>query len=246
LITHTFSDGSLAIRGDAADPAVIAAATQNPIALVVTDPPYGGITKEEWDVLDPKELATTLQHYSSAALRGAAFYVWGGVGKVGHRPFFDFIRECEERTPLRMLDLITWAKKRAYGTPHKYLFTREECAYFCNADRPRLFNIPLLDTKRPYAGYNKKYPAKSEFYRRTNVWTDITEILRGKTHPTEKPVKLFEIPILAHTNPGEWVVDMFAGSGTAAVAARKHGRRFVVIERNPGIYENMLHRLREC
>jgi len=75
-----------------------------------------------------------------------------------------------------------------------------------------------------------KYPAKSEFLRRSNVWDDITEIMRGKTHINQKPLRLMEIPIETHTEPGEWVLDPFAGSGTTAFAARKLGRKFVVVE----------------
>jgi hypothetical protein len=55
-----------------------------------------------------------------------------------------------------------------------------------NAKKPRVFNVPLLDKKRGYTGYNKKYPAKSEFFMRSNVWTDVTEIVQEKLHPTQK------------------------------------------------------------
>jgi DNA modification methylase len=109
---------------------------------------------------------------------------------------------------------------------------------------PRKFEIPLLDTKRGYAGYNKKYPAKSEYLRRTNIWDDVTEILSGKTHVNQKPVELMNIPIRIHTEPGEWVLDPFAGSGTTAHAARGLGRRFVVIEQDATNFEKMVAGLR--
>jgi DNA modification methylase len=89
-----------------------------------------------------------------------------------------------------------------------------------------------------------KYPAKSEFFRRTNVWDDITEIMRGKTHINQKPRRLMEIPIEVHTEPGEWVLDPFAGSGTTAHAARALGRRFVVVEKDPEEFEKMVASLR--
>jgi DNA modification methylase len=110
--------------------------------------------------------------------------------------------------------------------------------------KPRRFNVPLLEEKRGYAGFNKKYPAKSEFYRRTNVWTDITEIMQGKVHDAQKQQRVIEIPIEVHTQPGEFVIDPFAGSGTTALAAAKLGRRFVVIEKDEKIFEDMLTRLR--
>ena len=51
-------------------------------------------------------------------------------------------------------------------------------------------------------------------------------------HPTQKPEKLLSKIILASTNAGDLILDPFAGSGTTAVAAKKLGRDFVVIERD--------------
>jgi site-specific DNA-methyltransferase (adenine-specific) len=147
---------------------------------------------------------------------------------------------------LQLANLVTWSKKRAYGTKTNYLFTREECAYFIKGDakHPRCFNVPYLATKRGYAGYNAKYPAKSEYYRRTNVWTDINEIFRGKLHPTQKQQRLYEVMIEIHTVPGEWVVDPFCGAGTAALACRKLGRQFCVLERDPVYYNRTVELLK--
>ena len=52
-------------------------------------------------------------------------------------------------------------------------------------------------------------------------------------HPTQKPEKLMAKLILASSDPGAWVLDPFAGSGTAAVTAKKLGRHFVAVEREP-------------
>jgi DNA modification methylase len=52
-------------------------------------------------------------------------------------------------------------------------------------------------------------------------------------HSTQKPVRLFEIPILAHTEPGAHVYDPFVGSGTALIAAEKTGRACYAIELEP-------------
>ena len=47
--------------------------------------------------------------------------------------------------------------------------------------------------------------------------TDVTEILRGKVHPTEKPRRLYEILIEVHTEPGEYVLHLttndYSGDG---------------------------------
>lgn len=96
-------------------------------------------------------------------------------------------------------------------------------------DAPKTFHVPLLETKRAYAGYNAKYPAKSEFYRRTNVWDDVTELLRGKIHAAEKPSRLAEIMIQTSSNPGDLVVDLFAGSGSTGVASLTVGERSCIL-----------------
>ena len=57
---------------------------------------------------------------------------------------------------------------------------------------------------------------------------------------TPKPEALMRRIVELATGPGDLVVDLFAGSGTTAVAARDLGRRWVVIERNPDTVRNVL------
>lgn len=54
-----------------------------------------------------------------------------------------------------------------------------------------------------------------------------------KVHPTQKPVALMEYLIRTYTNEGGLVLDNTMGSGTTGVAARKTGRRFIGMERDP-------------
>jgi site-specific DNA-methyltransferase (adenine-specific) len=49
-------------------------------------------------------------------------------------------------------------------------------------------------------------------------------------HPTQKPLALLRRIVLASTQPGDIVVDPFAGSSTTGIAAVAHGRRFVGID----------------
>jgi DNA modification methylase len=223
-----------------------------PLNLILADPPYGNIVAKKWDkVIDDDAFAKWTINWVDvcATLQpdSAAFYCWGGIGKPQFRPFFRFLIETEFYTPYRLANLITWKKKRAYGTQSNFLFVREELAWFVNGtaiNKPKIFNVPLLDTKRPYPGFNTDYPAKSEYYRRTNVWDDVTELLRGKTHIAEKPVRLSEIVIETHTNPGDWVLDPFCGSGSVGHAAMKLDRRFILIENDPKSFEITVERLK--
>jgi len=205
----------------------------NSIPLIITDPPYGSIVKDKWDkewtLNDQCHLSDLIER---TLVNGGTAYVWGGIGAYRNRIFFKWLAHLEDRdTELRIWDVITWSKKRAYGSNRRYLFTREECVMLVKGDEPNTFNIPLLSEKRGYAGYNKDYPAKSEYKRRTNVWTDITEIFSGKIHPTEKPSRLAEIMIETSSNSGDTVLDMFAGSGSTGIAAEKLGRKSILIEK---------------
>jgi DNA modification methylase len=246
-----FPDG-IAIRGVFPEEQVITQILEvsgGDLPLVIADPPYGNIVDANWDDVGKDDAAFASWmldwtiHIEGLSCPGAALYVWGGVGRPLFRPFYRYLVEVERNTGYRVANHITWAKKRAYGVQHNYLFTREELAYLhlgSDITEPRCFNIPLLEQKRGYAGYNPKYPARSEYLRRTNVWTDQTEILRGKIHTAQKPQRLHEIPIEVHTHPGEWVLDPFAGSGTTALAARKLGRRFIVVEADEEQFERMV------
>ena len=49
-------------------------------------------------------------------------------------------------------------------------------------------------------------------------------------YPTQKPEALLERIILASSNPGDLVMDVFAGSGTTAAVAEKLGRRWIVCD----------------
>jgi len=250
-----FTDG-IAICGDCMAADVLDAVRSEfrglrGVPLVIADPPYGGIVDEDWDhIVSDQELARYLRHmtwtYAQMLSDGGAMYVWGGVGKPGNRSFLRYIVETEKAGSLELANLITWAKKRAYGVQNNYLWTREECAYWVKGDakKPKTFRVPYLEKKRGYAGYNAKYPAKSELLRRTNVWSDVTEIFRGKQHPAQKAQRVCEIPIQVHTEPGDYVLDPFAGAGTTAMACRALQRRFIVVEKNEIYFDAMVERLR--
>lgn len=247
-----FADG-YAICGDGTSEETIVEVMRliGQVPLIICDPPYGKVLSVKWDRVNTSDIEfcgwmlSWTRLWAQALCNGGSMYVWGGTGRVGFRPFFRYLVAAERPGEFELANLITWKKRRGYGKRRDYLFCREECAWFVNGDakRPLCFNIPLLDEKRGYAGYNAKYPALSEYLRRSNVWVE-PELLRGKVHPAQKAQRVIEIPIEVHTSPGEWVVDPFAGSGTTALAARELCRRFVVIENDEKTFDEMLTRLR--
>ena len=54
-----------------------------------------------------------------------------------------------------------------------------------------------------------------------------------KAHPTQKPEALLHRVLLATTNPGDVVLDPFFGTGTTGAVAKRLGRHFIGIERDP-------------
>jgi site-specific DNA-methyltransferase (adenine-specific) len=252
IITTKFDDGYVLFADStSSDTWQIVEGLVGQLPLIIADPPYGNIVKEKWDKTNMSDddfaewMRLWTELWTNSLLPGGAFYVWGGIGKPNFRPFFKYIPLVESHSKLELANLITWSKKRAVGHNNNYLFTREECAYFINGSmkKPRTFNVSLLDELRGYAGYDPAHPAKSEYYRRTNVWRDITEIFRGKIHPTQKAQRLHEVIIEVHTNIGDWVLDPFAGCGTTAMAARKLGRKFIVIENEQKMFDLICSRL---
>lgn len=69
---------------------------------------------------------------------------------------------------------------------------------------------------------------------------------RGKVHPTQKPVALFEYLIRTYTNEGDIVLDNCAGSGTTGVACIATNRKFILIEKDPKYCELIAERLDYC
>lgn len=219
----------------------IATLQDGTVDLFLTDPPYMGIVEDSWDNQwkTVEEYVTwmyrVLEAIKPKLKEHGSIIFFGGVGKHGERPFFKLMDKIETNNLYTYRNLITWAKRRAYGKSHDYLFCREEFAWYSvSSERTNVtFNIPLTNVKRGYAGFSKKYPAKSEFKRVSNVWTDIPELMRPERN-TQKPVALMERIIATHSNPGDLVVDTFCGWGTTGVAALKLGRRFLGCERIPG------------
>jgi adenine-specific DNA-methyltransferase len=83
----------------------------------------------------------------------------------------------------------------------------------------------------------------------TNVWDDVAfqGIAReGSVVFTrnKKPERLLERILAMATEPGDWVLDAFLGSGTTAAVAHKMGRRWVGIERGAQLEEMCVPRLK--
>jgi len=64
-------------------------------------------------------------------------------------------------------------------------------------------------------------------------------------HPCQFPVELIERCVLALTNEQDWVLDPFGGVGSSLIAAIKHHRKGMVIEREPAYIALTIERIRQ-
>jgi site-specific DNA-methyltransferase (adenine-specific) len=70
----------------------------------------------------------------------------------------------------------------------------------------------------------------------TDTWwhTIVSPTGKEKTgYPTQKPLGVLRRIIQASSNPGDTVLDFFAGSGTAGAAAAELGRQFILVDSHP-------------
>ena len=106
--------------------------------------------------------------------------------------------------------------------------------YVKNPDR-YFFNSAEVD-REPYMAPGLVTPEKAEKGKLpTDVWwhTIVSPTGKEKTgYPTQKPEGILRRIIAASTQPNDWVLDFFAGSGTTGAVAGKLGRNFVMVDQN--------------
>jgi site-specific DNA-methyltransferase (adenine-specific) len=86
--------------------------------------------------------------------------------------------------------------------------------------------------------YNQKYPK--------SIIEESNANQKGKLHPTQKPVALFEYLIKTYTNENETVYDGCMGSGTTAIACINTKRNYLGSELDKGYYDIALNRIQNA
>lgn len=66
---------------------------------------------------------------------------------------------------------------------------------------------------------------------------------KGMQHPTTKPIQLLTQIVRAYSNPGDLVIDPFAGSGSTAVTCFLAGRECISYEKDSMWYQQSIARL---
>lgn len=147
---------------------------------------------------------------------------------------------------LHVRNRITWEREKGRGAKVNWKNNTEDI-WYCTVGDEYTFNLEAVKLKRrvvaPYRREDGKPKDWSETkngnYRLTypsNLWSDITipfwSMPENTDHPTQKPEKLVAKLVLASSNPQDFILDPFLGSGTTAVVAKKLGRHYCGVEIN--------------
>jgi DNA modification methylase len=204
--------------------------------MVLTDPPYnvvidghagglGGFHHREFAMASGEMTETQFTAFLSTTMRQLkANSVDGSL----HYLFMDWAHLYELLTAARgvfadMKNLCVWNKTNG-GMGSLYRSKHELVAIFKSGRASHINNIEL--------GRHGRY--------RTNVWdyAGVNSFGAARSeelamHPTVKPVELIADAILDASKRGGIVLDPFAGSGTAIIAAERVGRRAFAMEIDP-------------
>lgn len=90
---------------------------------------------------------------------------------------------------------------------------------------------------------NDDLQMRSDWYLPLCTGKERRKVNGEKAHTTQKPEALLYRILLASTNPGDLVLDPFFGTGTTGAIAKKLGRHFLGIERNPDYVQLALERI---
>ena len=143
---------------------------------------------------------------------------------------------------------IIWAYDYGARSTKKWPAKHDNILWYTRHPTRYTFNLNATD-RIPYMAPVLVGPEKTARGKTpTDVWwhTIVSPTGKEKTgYATQKPLGILERIVRVHSNPGDTVLDFFAGSGTTAEAAAKHDRRFIMIDQNPEAIAVMQKRLKK-
>jgi site-specific DNA-methyltransferase (adenine-specific) len=150
-----------------------------------------------------------------------------------------FGRECFQNE-------IVWAYDYGARATKRWPAKHDNILWYTRDPERYTFNLDACD-RIPYmapglVGAQKAARGKTP----TDVWwhTIVSPTGKEKTgYATQKPLGILERIVRVHSNPGDLVLDFFAGSGTAGEAAAKNNRAFCMVDQNPEAIAVMQRRL---
>jgi site-specific DNA-methyltransferase (adenine-specific) len=130
-------------------------------------------------------------------------------------------------------------------TSHEYrwLWYTKSDTYTCDVR-----NSDRLEYKAPTRQKDKTKVESGKIP--TSVWYPgiiHTQSKENQTYkyPTKKPLQLIQRIVKVHSNPGDIILDPYAGAGTTGLAAGLENRYFLLCDSHPDAYEIMQDRLKD-
>jgi site-specific DNA-methyltransferase (adenine-specific) len=149
-----------------------------------------------------------------------------------------FGRDC-------FLNEIIWAYDYGARTRKKWPPKHDNILWYARNPDDYVFNVDAIE-RIPYMAPGLVGPEKAARGKLpTDTWwhTIVSPTGKEKTgYPTQKPLGILTRIISASSNPGDVVLDFFAGSGTTGEAAAQLGRKFILIDNNLEALEVMRRR----
>jgi len=175
-------------------------------------------------------------------------------------PFF-------KRHGLKLRNRVIWHFEHGLHASKRFSGRYETLLWFTKGDH-YTFNLDAVRVPARYPGKTSYKPGKnygkpsgnplgknpSDFWRvvkqdwQSCVWElpNVKANHPEKTiHPCQYPIELVERCVLALTNEGDWVLDPFAGVGSAVVAALMRNRRGMACEKEPRYCEEIRKRINQ-
>lgn len=196
------------------------------IDMLLTDPPYGvdytGKTADTLKIENDVQTDEDLEIFLSSAFRnadavmkpGAAFYIWYADSKGGI-----FRTACQE-VGWEVRQVLIWAKNSFVLGRRDYQWQHEPCLY----------------------GWKGGAAHKWTSDRKQSTLLNFDRPTKNKEHPTMKPVPLFDYLIKNNSEVGDDILDLFAGSGTLAIACEQNGRNAYMMEYDPKYVDVIIDR----
>lgn len=144
-----------------------------------------------------------------------------------------------ESLGLRMRNRIVWQFGHGLHASRRFSGRYEVIMWFTKGDD---YTFRLDEVREPQKYPQKKYfkgPKRGQLSGNplgknpSDIW-NIPNVkanhVEKTEHPCQFPVELIERLVLSMTDPGDWVLDPFIGTGTTAIAALMHGRKAVGAE----------------
>ncbi len=133
------------------------------------------------------------------------------------------------------LNEIIWAYDYGARTQKKWPPKHDNILWYAKDSQHYTFNAHAIE-RIPYmapglVGAEKAARGKLP----TDTWWHTIVPTNGKEktgYPTQKPLGILTRIVAASSNPGEVVLDFFAGSGSSGAAAAQLGRRFILVDNN--------------